>query len=274
MNVSTMFVQTTSEAVSAVMRGYRLHVTNLEDRDFTYTASYWVTPPDDKARWAALLNHLFILRSPGYESPFHRVGSVYVASSTFVVAAKHTVSVQFRPGSYLSNEENIPVLEGHVTIELPVLKNTQGESFFRSAPQSDRPVKVLLNPETIMIHTDIGGSGYTQSMDGIVTGKVSRTPLTFDTVEPIIPASGKAENELTPSGIRLLSREALADTLKVSKAAGFGMYLGAQHLPDSERMGALLELLCELDGREAFLTELNKVLAKNRAAVKISRQKS
>jgi len=36
-------------------------------------------------------------------------------------------------------------------------------------------------------------------------------------------------------------------------------------------MGALVELLCELDTKKEFLNELNKVLEKNQAAARICR---
>jgi hypothetical protein len=275
MLVSTMFGQRDK----AVRRGYRLHVTNLEDRTFTYSVRYWVTPPNDLPHWASTLNQFFLHfaglygDSASIDVPvFFRTGSVYVASTSFQVEPNHTVSVGINPteGEVLSGD--VDLLEGYVTLELPVLRDGNSDSPFRSQPQANGPVKVLLNPETTMIHRDTSGPGYTLNMDGIVTGRAPVTRLNFDTVEPLIPASGKAENELTPNGILLLSHDALVDAVKTSQAAEARSFVGTENLPVADRMGALIELLCELDTQEKFLVELNKVLVKNHAAARICRR--
>lgn len=144
---------------------------------------------------------------------------------------------------------------------------------FRPTPQADGPVKVLLNPEMTMRHIDASGGGYTQNLDGVVTGRVSVTRLNFDTVEPIVPASGKAENDITPNGIRLLNQAVLTDLVNLTALIeeGASSSLTSQLLRPLDRMGAPVELLCELDTTEDFVSALNSLLAKNHAAARICR---
>jgi hypothetical protein len=258
-----------AQADANVRRGYRLHISNLEDRAFTYTVKYWVTPPTNEPRWAAALNLFFTFYDEDSVA-FRRTGGVYMAAMTFVVEAKHTVSVGITPNLNFAGVEGFKLLKGYVTLELPVLRNTPDNPYFRSVPQADVPVKVLLNPETTMVHMDTSGRGMTQNMDGVVTGRVSVTRLNFDTVEPLIPASGKAENEVTPNGIHLLSHDALVNALKLSRATEERSF-GTESLSPAERMGTLIELLCDLDTQEEFVAELNGVLGENRAAARICR---
>lgn len=273
MLVSTMF----SQRAADVRRGYRLHITNLADRTLRYTVRYCVTPPTSEARWAAMLNRFFILYGSNRQidiSPFRHTGSIYVAAASFVVEPNNTVSVGITPDVREFPEEGIDVLEGFVTLELPVTREGQGDLRFRSVPQANGPVKALLNPETTMIHTDPSRAGYTQNLDGVVTGRVSVTRVNFDTVEPLIPASGKAENEITPNGIRSLTLDAFVEAVKLSRTVEAGTFVDVDNLPAADRMGTLIELLCELDTKKELLIELNKVLSKNGASATICQNKS
>jgi len=263
----------------SVRRGYRLHITNLEDRAYTYTVRYWVTPPNEEGGWAATLNQLFYIFDSDVYSPaqsgwppqFLRSGNVYVAAQTFEVEPKQTVTAGIMLGtsSRPSSDIKFPsVAEGYVTLEVPVLRSKQ-DSPFRPFPQAMGPIKVLLNPETTMIHTDRQGQGYTSTLQGVTTGFVSRTHLDFDTVEPLVPASGKAENEITPNGVIPLGRDALVEAVKTSHVIE-GRPVTSD-LPVAGQMSALIELLCGLDAHKEFVDELNEVLLKNGAQVRISR---
>jgi hypothetical protein len=272
MNVSTMLAQRND----SVKRGYRLHLTNLESQPFTYLLRFWVTPPDAQPHWAAPFNEFFQFYSglfgiplTSVGSPFVRSGNVYMSSQTFQVLPQQTVTIGFSPATFADLSQDIQFLEGYVTLELPVLRTGQGNLRFRPAPQAAGAVKVLLNPEMTMVHTDTQGAGYTQNLDGVVTGKVSRTLLNFDTVEPLVPASGKAENAVVPNGSVLLTHDALVNALQMSAVAESYSVLSSQMTSPAERMGALVELLCELDTKKEFVNELNKLLEKNQAAARI-----
>ena len=272
MIVSTML----AERNATVRRGYRLHLTNLEDRALTYLVRFWVTPPDEKPHWAAPLNEFFQFYTglPGLEfnssaSPFVRTGGVYGSSQTFQVSPQQTVSIGFSPTAPGDLSKDIHYLEGYVTLELPVVRTGQGDVRFHPTPQTNGPVRVLLNPEMTMLHIDTQGAGYTQNLDGVVTGRVSMTRLNFDTVEPLVPASGKAENEVTPNGSLLLTHDALVKALQTNALEESSSPLISQLMSPAERMGALVELLCELDTKKEFVNELNKLLEKNQAAARI-----
>ena len=277
MLVSTLALESTA----AVKRGYRLQITNLETTGFTYTIRYFVTPPDS-GQWASRLNASFILIAGLYGDTmaisvpiFLRSGSVYVAATTFRVPANHTLSVCINPVGSPPPNNGLDQLEGYVTLELPVLKDTAGNTPFRSLPQAQAPVKVLLNPETTMVHTDTAGPGYTQNSDGVVTGRVSMPRLNFDTVEPLVPASGKAENEIHPNGLITLTTSDLVKAVDhsalLSEAGGIS---AVDTLSPPARLAALLGLLGELDSSESFVAELNKVLAQNHAPTRICRNSS
>jgi hypothetical protein len=277
MLVSTMFAQMDSD----VRRGYRLHITNLEDQAFTYTVRYYVTAPNNETGWAARLSQFFRSYVGLHEAidsmdapSFKLVGSVYVAAVSFGVEPKQTMSVGIYPGDSSPMVEGLHFVEGYVTLELPVVRDGRSDMAFRSVPQAPDTVRVLLNPETTMIRKDMSGGGYTRTQDGVVTGRVSIGHLYFDIVEPIVPASGKAENELTPNGLVLLSKDALLEAVQSRRAIEAGNSVGAGNMPAADSMGMLIELLCMLDSHEEFLGELNKVLSQNLSAVKICENKS
>ena len=82
-----------------VLRGYRLHVTNLEPQAFFYSVRFWVTPPSAEPRWAAPLNQFFSMfgNAGVTQELFRRQGSVYVAGMTFAIEPQQTVSVGIGP---------------------------------------------------------------------------------------------------------------------------------------------------------------------------------
>jgi hypothetical protein len=270
MIVSTMVGQSSHD----VLRGYRLHVTNLEPQAFYYAVRFWVTPPSVEPRWAAPLNQFFSMfgNAGVTQELFRRQGSVYVAGMTFAIEPQQTVSVGIGPLAYSSGVGDLSTVEGYVTIELPVRSDPNSATNLRRLPQSNAAVRVLLNPETTMVNEDHHGAGYTQQLDGVVTGRVSVTRLNFNIVEPIIPASGKAENEIDPNGIRLIEMTSLHDPhgTVVHQLVPEELHArGSQSIPDDERLRALMELLCELDTNASVLSQLNDILTQNQATVRL-----
>jgi hypothetical protein len=281
MIVSTLFGQNDPPRdFPVVRRGYRLHVTNLEDRAFTYLVRFRVTPPSAEPRWASVLNQFFDISAglyggftPAWVQTFRRTGNVYVGGITFTVEAGQTVSAVCAANANLDPPDGVTLLEGYVTIEVPVLRNDNDKAMFRAFPQAMGPVKVLLNPETTMTHKGNPMGGGVRDMDGYVRGHVGIPPLDFDTVEPLIVATGKAENEITPNGNSVLRRDALIQTMAAQKPGESSGLEGTDHLPAADRMRLLLELLCDLDTNDKFVAELNKVLNQNEATARICRPK-
>ena len=279
MLVSTMF----AEWKESVRRGYRLHITNLENKTYTYTIRYWVTPPDNSTDWTSALNFFFSVlyfalygsRAKVVAPSFQSSGNVYVAAMTFAIEAGQTVSVGTTPPvtGLLPANFAMSFLEGYVTLEVPVLRGGPNHLTFMPAPQASGPLKVLLNPETTMVHVDTTTHvGWITNADGIVTGKIPVVPLNFDTVEPLIVATGKAENEITPNGLFKLGRDALTAAVKGAATLESASTTATDELTAPDRMSALVGLLCELDTQEEFLSDLNKVLAQNKAPARICLQ--
>jgi hypothetical protein len=270
--VSTMYFQSDLNVEQAdVQRGFRLHVTNLEDRALTYLVVFCVTPPTPEALWASPLTQLLGVAVGGIGSyaPFHRSGSIYVASVRFPIEPGHTVAVTMFPSGSQDESRRLSWLEGYATIELPVLRGESGERTFFARPQADRPMKVLLNPETTMIHRARPGPGYMLDKEGFVTGRIPVARLNFDTVEPLVPASGKAENELMPNGVQFLSHEALVEAMQPRLAAEDDAAPIA-HASAADRMRQLITLLGELGTEDALIHGINDVLARNRATARLS----
>lgn len=267
MHVSTMVLQADSD----VRRGFRLHVTNLEDRQFTYAVKYRVTPPDDRPYWASRLNDGYFAHvGSGTQSPsFSRDGGVYVSTTTVTIAAHQTRSVGLGPDRTTPVDAALVRLEGYVTIELPVLADTQGRAAFRRTPQSSDNVRVLLNPETTMMRVDTSGRANYIDQDGYVRGTIPVTRLNFDVVEALALASGKAENSIVPDGIRLLDHAVLVEAM----AATQGLFAESTTLvPNASRadhMRLLVTLLCETDDDPALTTALNEILGENQSRVRL-----
>jgi hypothetical protein len=134
-----------------VVQGYFLTIANLEDRDFTYQLEFHVsrpTPVDPDRTLAGSAFAAFDIA--GANTPLALTAVVPsptpVFTTRFRLPAKQTASVQLLPDLTvpgLLNQAN-PDLEvrGFVRLRLPALR----QGIFQR-PQSNSPVKVLLNPE-------------------------------------------------------------------------------------------------------------------------------
>jgi hypothetical protein len=172
-----------------VIQGYFLTITNLEDRSFEYRLEFHVSrsPSADPNRSLAGKAAVFFDIAGENElltlTPVMGGSSTPVFTTQFTLPAKQTASVQLLPDirqPELLNESD-PQLEirGFVRLRLPTI----GRGMRRRA-QSDRPVKVLLNPE-------IRGT--------FVPNTFPRSGGDFDQINyPLELASGKGLNEVVP----------------------------------------------------------------------------
>ncbi|MBE9158459.1 hypothetical protein IQ265_16705 [Nodosilinea sp. LEGE 06152] len=172
-----------------VVQGYFLTIANLEDRDFTYQLEFHVSRPNPVDPDRNLAGNAFVAFDIAGENTTLALSPVMpspvtpVFTTRFRLPAKQTASVQLlpdltRPG--LLNEANPDVeIRGFVRLRLPALR--QG-IFLR--PQSNSPVKVLLNPEVrgTFLPNDLAARGGD-----------------FDQINyPLELASGKGLNEVEP----------------------------------------------------------------------------
>jgi hypothetical protein len=278
--VSTLLGQSTGD----VIRGYRLHVTNLEPRPYVYTVTFNVTPPSSESIWAAPLQEFFAtflndVMDPARngvagvtEQRFRRDGTVYTVGLTFSVESRQTVSVGLVPRSHSTEVGTLRTIEGYVTLNLPVVGDPSVVRSFRRVPQSRTAVKVLVNPETTMVNKDNLRPGYTRQLDGVVTGTVSVTRLDFNVTEALVTASGKAENEVIPDGSKSLDLAPLQSPHGAADVEPVPVEVlrGASAVPDEERARALVELLCELDENAEGLVLVNEVLAENDVRIRLN----
>lgn len=172
-----------------VVQGYFLTIANLEDRDFTYQLEFHVSRPNPVDPDRTLTGNAFVAIDIAGENTKLALTEVMpspvtpVFTTRFRLPAKQTASVQLlpdltRPG--LLDEANPDVeIRGFVRLRLPALR--RGVVL---RPQSDRPVKVLLNPEVrgTFLPNDLTARGGD-----------------FDQINyPLELASGKGLNEVEP----------------------------------------------------------------------------
>jgi len=295
-----------------VRRGYTLHLTNLEDTRLDYLVTFVVTvriplmssgpATGEVERFARFTGDGFSVEQPfrpsavGKASPFD--GATYTAGVRLRVGARRTGTIAIEPpvsfgfGLMGARTPSLTRLEGYVTLRLPPAR-TNTRRFFMQ-PQADRPVRVLLNPETRTINLAIGQrmdiyndeppvQGSLASLWGGIDVANSYDPppvkrgfallpsRTTERTEPLHLASGKAENELEPEGSRLITAEGLEYAIASLPADGVDAseYRGAELVADQDRAGALIELLCELDNDPALAGAINQVLEKQQAAIRI-----
>ena len=94
---------------------------------------------------------------------------------------------------------------------------------------------------------------------------------TIERTEPLHVSTGKAENEIKPEGLKKLSVENLEYAIDAVKATGVeaGDYRGAELVADQDRVGALIELLCEMGDDPVLTRAINKVLDEQQAAIRV-----
>lgn len=238
-----------------VVQGYFLSVTNLEDTDYTYGIQFLISEPPASAPNPAvrrpnggncvvffdtagenLATSVVTYGSPGIYGPGGGVpGSG--GFSTFRIPAKSTGLVLFFPSpfTYPGFADAAPQVEvrGHVSLTLPALRRNR---FFYRA-QSNRPVKVLVNPETrATFFPD------------------QNTDITYSQTHSLLAvASGKAENDLPPEPSFSLFDDFVA-SLPLPLPARIPFVSNGRFLPDAIKVSALLEMLGGDDAPDAVKT--------------------
>ena len=177
-----------------VVQGYFLSISNLEDEEFLYTLDFHISLPNPPDPDRTLANNaaVFLDIAGANEllnlSPAGATVSTTQFSTSFRLGAKQTASLQLLPNLTpdLLEDPN-PDLEvrGFVQLRLPAVSGGSGNSpVLQLEPQSNRPVKVLLNPE-------IRGT--------FLPNNFPRGGNDFDQINyPLALASGKGLNEIEP----------------------------------------------------------------------------
>jgi hypothetical protein len=240
------------------------------------------TPPTPEPLWAAAFNRSYVLDE--FSTAFRRtINGVYAATTTFTVEPRHTVSrhlIPTVPAEIALAEDKavgyalpphprlVKRAEGYATIEVPMLRDRRGLAPFRPIPQMDRPVRVLLNPESTLSFVREVDQMIISDSKGRTQGYTGVDGYHVDAVEPVVPASGKAENEIVPFGLWSPARAEVA----AMRTSGSEAFLdNAAPERDNRSLTRLLDQLCELDLDEGAVKELNAILDVNAASLRLRR---
>ncbi|MEO1622561.1 MAG: hypothetical protein AAFU53_16195 [Cyanobacteria bacterium J06632_3] len=177
-----------------VVQGYFLTISNLEDQEFLYTLDFHIslpTPPDPDRTLAN--NTIALIDVAGANEPLTLFPTTATVSTTrfttsFRLGAKQTASVQLLPEltpALLANPNPDLEVRGFVNLRLPAVFGTGPfPAPFQRVPQSDSPVRVLLNPE-------IRGT--------FLPNEFPDSGTDFDQINyPLELASGQGLNEIAP----------------------------------------------------------------------------
>ena len=243
-----------------VVQGYFLTISNLENEAFRYTLDFHIslpTPPDPDRTLAN--NSVVLLDVAGANqvlnlAPAGATVNTTRFSTSFRLGAKQTASLQLLPNindpALLANPNPDLEVRGFVRLRLPAVFSFSGFPSFRRVPQSDRPVKVLLNPE---IRGTFLPNGFPGGGDD------------FDQINyPLELASGKGLNEIEPEPggpifeipaeriPKLVEELPLRERPTIDFAA----------LDEEDRTAALIEVLGQIEPSEENLQNVSDVLSK------------
>ena len=245
-----------------VVQGYFLTISNLEDQEFLYTLDFHISRPvpSDPDRTLAG-NSVMLMDIAGANqvltlSPTSATVSTTRFSTSFRIGAKQTASLQLLPdvnNPALLTAPN-PDLEvrGFVQLRLPAVFDSFGGTFpiFRRVPQSEQPVKVLLNPET---------------RGTFLPNDFPRGGGDFDQINyPMELASGKGLNEIEPEPggpIFRIPQEripGLIERLPLRERPTIDFAT----LSSEDRTAALVETISQIEPTEENLQNVSDVLSK------------
>ena len=174
---------------------YWLSVTNLEDKDYEYSIEFHGEQSSGASHtFASLARVSFTVDEPLSEDTivFLRNPHVYGPGGSlrrFVIPAQRTALLELYPPGPNRGEGR-----GYVVLRLPT-KYAASAGVLRQEPQSDNPVRVLVNAESHI--TRVPESFYAGNTGVVLAHSDGMThPYSFS----ISLASGKAENLLDPDG--------------------------------------------------------------------------
>ena len=194
-----------------------------------------------------------------YDEVYFRKGNVVVDQGVVRIPSQTTKVIWLRP-------EKDSSAEGFVSLRILPVRSTKS---FRSVPQVDRRVRVLLHARRE--DTRPGRVAYIIDPQGHIPYRTS-TDDDYSS-ESIAISTGQAENEIDPEGRWLFG----ADTFtKLSDEFGSGKVTAAQAagaLPEDKRLPALLDLLEALERVEpSELEALNTILARDGSHLRLKKE--
>ncbi|MBE9123554.1 hypothetical protein IQ269_22825 [Tychonema sp. LEGE 07199] len=242
-----------------VVQGYFLTISNLEAIDLRYRIEFTVSLPVPADPNKILLNNaILVVDVEGNNTPVtltQQPGKPKVYRGFFTIPAHKTASVELLPILPGSLTPGLLEVRGYVSLFLPPRR-----SFPFSVPQSEKPVKVLLNPE---IRGTFLPNGFPS---------VPNPSPDFDQISYTLAiASGKALNEIPPEpGQPIIIHLPIVAPILEELRNGT-LDLPSLDADNSEKAQMLVQLLAQIDTNDVNLKELNTVMDKFDIPVRMSR---
>ncbi|HEY9737492.1 MAG TPA: hypothetical protein V6D06_14460 [Trichocoleus sp.] len=246
-----------------VVQGYFLTISNLEDKDLTFQLEFVASTPNPVDPDRTLTNNVDLLIDiAGANTPLTLTsGGGETFRGSFRLPAKQTASVQLLPKlplDLLSNPNPDLEIRGFVRLRLPaVFRGFPGPFIF--GPQSDKPVKVLLNPET-------RGTFLPNDFPASTSGE-------FDQINyPMALASGKALNEVPPEpGFRPPFTPDLVAQLATQIPGRLRPSLDFEGLSEAQQAEALVDILSQIEPTQDNLNNVSDLLSKLNIPIRMER---
>jgi hypothetical protein len=249
-----------------VLQGYFLTMTNLEDRDYCFRFEFVATPPSPFApeRTLDAPQAIFIADVASPDNVFSaliKIGSSTRYFQDVTVGAGRTALIIVLPDITLpdffaaapANQE----VRGYVRVTVPYLvKCLPDGKALKPVPQSDKPVKVLLNPELRATYLPNGWPSALMSTDD------------FDqTITALTVASGKGLNEIAPSKCYMVIDDQVTE----------GVLKKMEHMSAAldplERLAETVAGLAELADAEGGPDALNRLLEQAGVPLSVGQRK-
>ncbi len=242
-----------------IVQGYFLTISNLEAIDLRYRIEFTVSLPVPADPNKILLNNTFLVvdveGSNTIINMTQQPGKPKVYRGVFKIPAHKTASVELLPILPASLSPGLLEVRGYVSLFLPPRR-----IFPIPVPQSEKPVKVLLNPE-------IRGTFLPNDFPS-----VTKTLPDFDQISYTLAiASGKGLNEITPERGQQIIVDLPIVAPILEELRDDNLDLPTLEADNSEKSQMLVQLLAQLDTNDVNLKELNTVMDKFDIPVRMSR---
>lgn len=241
-----------------VVQGYFLTISNLEAIDLRYRIEFTVSLPVPADSNKILLGNAQLIVDVEGKNIIVKLtqkpGVPKVYRGFFTIPAHKTASVDLLPVLPGVLASSMLEVRGYVSLFLPPRFKFP---FF--VPQSEKPVKVLLNPE-------IRGTFLPNGFPGVVGD------LDFDQINYTLAiASGQALNMIPPEPGRSIIIDPLVVSPVLEELRNGTLELPSLEADNSEKAQMLVELLAQIDPDEANLKAINTVMDKFDIPVRMSR---
>jgi len=242
-----------------VVQGYFLTITNLEDRNLRYRLDFTQSIPNPANPERSLQDNAdLVVDIAGVNQviPLQQSGNRFFAR--FDVPAGQTASAQLLPRltpARLTNPTPDLEIRGFVSLALPALPaGTTGILRFIRVPQSETPVRVLLNPET-------RGTFLPNDFPVATTGD-------FDQINYAMAiATGQALNEVEPEPGGFIFIPGVLTNVLQSIDVFEPRFTNAT---DLEKTQAIVELFAQLDPSAENLQSLSDLFSKLEIPVRVA----